>query len=153
MPDRDVPENARVVVGIDAAVRDVCDRESGDRQALDRALPKAQTALLGIVHRGIAQQHEATPELYVPLPGLVERRKGRGRRRIVEEGVTRIPEILEPIRVGIVGYGWMARYTLAFMDAYLKHDAEALSFLKKTAAENAVPKHFMFVTYRGGGGV
>ena len=29
---------------------------------------------------------------------------------------------------GIVGYGWAARYTLEFLNAYLKHDAAATAF-------------------------
>jgi len=33
---------------------------------------------------------------------------------------------------GIVGYAWIARYTLHFLDAYFKHDADALAWLKKT---------------------
>ena len=49
---------------------------------------------------------------------------------------------------GIVGYGWVARYTLEFLDAYLKHDAAAMEFLKKNPAENGVPPHMMTVEYR-----
>ena len=54
---------------------------------------------------------------------------------------------------GITGYAWIARYTLQFLDAYLKHDAAAMSYLKKTPAENGVPKHFMAVQYRPAKGV
>jgi dienelactone hydrolase len=49
---------------------------------------------------------------------------------------------------GITGYAWIARYTLQFLDAYLKHDAAAMGYLKKTPAENGAPKHFMTVDYR-----
>jgi pimeloyl-ACP methyl ester carboxylesterase len=42
----------------------------------------------------------------------------------------------------------VARYTLNFLDAYLKHDASAVSFLKRTPAENGVPKHFMAASFR-----
>lgn len=49
---------------------------------------------------------------------------------------------------GTVGYGWVARYTLAFLNAYLKHDTEAMQFLKKTPAENGVPPHMMTVNFR-----
>jgi len=48
----------------------------------------------------------------------------------------------------IAGYAWMARYTLAFLNGYLKHDGAAMNFLKKTPAENGVPAHLMTVTYR-----
>jgi tetratricopeptide (TPR) repeat protein len=49
---------------------------------------------------------------------------------------------------GIIGYAWIGRYTLHFLDAYLKHDAPALAWLKKTAAENGAPQHFLWATYR-----
>ena len=54
---------------------------------------------------------------------------------------------------GIVGYAWVARYTLKFLDAYLKHDAQAMAFLKKTPAEVGVPPHMMTVDFRGGKGI
>jgi tetratricopeptide (TPR) repeat protein len=49
---------------------------------------------------------------------------------------------------GIIGYAWLARYTLKFLDAYLKLDAAALDYLKKKPAENGVPKHVMAVSFR-----
>ena len=45
-------------------------------------------------------------------------------------------------------HAWVARYTLNFLDANLKHDAAALAFLKKAPAENGVPKHFMATSFR-----
>jgi len=54
---------------------------------------------------------------------------------------------------GIAGYAWIARYTLEFLDAYLKHDAQAMAFLKKTAAEVGVPPHMMTVDFRAGAGI
>ena len=54
---------------------------------------------------------------------------------------------------GITGYAWMARYTLQFLNAYLKEDAAALTFLKNTPAQNGVPKHFIDVSYRAASGV
>ena len=53
---------------------------------------------------------------------------------------------------GITGYAWVARYTEHFLDAYLKHDATAMAWLKKTAAENGAPPHFLTATYRAGSG-
>ena len=44
-------------------------------------------------------------------------------------------------------YAWVARYTLNFLDAYLKHDASAKAVLEKTPAENGVPKHFMGIKF------
>jgi tetratricopeptide (TPR) repeat protein len=51
------------------------------------------------------------------------------------------------------GYGWVARYTLQFLDAYLKHDEAAVAYLKKTPLENGVPSHLMSVTYRAAKGL
>jgi Dienelactone hydrolase and related enzymes len=45
-------------------------------------------------------------------------------------------------------YAWVARYTLEFLDAYLKHDTEAQAFLRNTPAANGVPKHIMSVNFR-----
>lgn len=47
-----------------------------------------------------------------------------------------------------VSYAWVARYTLGFLDASLKDDASAMTFLKNTPAENGVPKHFMSLNFR-----
>jgi tetratricopeptide (TPR) repeat protein len=54
---------------------------------------------------------------------------------------------------GIVGYAWIARYTVHFLDAYLKQDATAMAWLKKTPAENGAPQHFLSVSYRPAKGV
>jgi hypothetical protein len=45
-------------------------------------------------------------------------------------------------------YAWVALYTLKFLDTYLKHDDSAKAFLKKSPAENGVPKHFMAIKFR-----
>ncbi len=49
---------------------------------------------------------------------------------------------------GVVGYAWVCRYTLNFLDAYLKHDSAAMAFLKKTPAENGVPSHLLATSFR-----
>jgi pimeloyl-ACP methyl ester carboxylesterase len=49
---------------------------------------------------------------------------------------------------GAAGYTWVARYTLWFLDAYLKHDAAALARLKAAPATNGVPGHVMGSQYR-----
>jgi tetratricopeptide (TPR) repeat protein len=53
---------------------------------------------------------------------------------------------------GMAGYQWVARYTREFLDAYLKHDANAMTFLKKTPADNHVPRHVMIAGYRAAQG-
>lgn len=53
---------------------------------------------------------------------------------------------------GITGYAWVARYTLHFLDAYLKHDAPAMEWLKKTPGQNGAPLHFLTASYRAASG-
>jgi pimeloyl-ACP methyl ester carboxylesterase len=49
---------------------------------------------------------------------------------------------------GITGYAWIARYTLHYLDAYLKHDTAAHAWLTNTPAENGAPAHFLSVSVR-----
>ena len=49
---------------------------------------------------------------------------------------------------GITGYALIARYTLHFLNAYLKHDASGTDFLKRTPAENGAPLHTVQVSFR-----
>jgi dienelactone hydrolase len=53
----------------------------------------------------------------------------------------------------MAGYAWMVRYTLQFLDAYLKHDAAAMAFLKRTPEQNGVPKRVMIAGYRAAHGI
>jgi len=54
---------------------------------------------------------------------------------------------------GAIGYGWVARYVLAFLDDYLKGDAAAATFLTNPPAANGAPAHFISVNYRKAKGV
>jgi len=45
-------------------------------------------------------------------------------------------------------YAWVARYSLDFLDAQLKHVASAKAFLGKSPSSNGVAKHFMDVRFR-----
>jgi hypothetical protein len=49
---------------------------------------------------------------------------------------------------GAESYNWMARYTLEFLNAYLRHDEAAVLFLKRTPADNGVPRHLMAASLR-----
>jgi tetratricopeptide (TPR) repeat protein len=49
---------------------------------------------------------------------------------------------------GVLGYGLVAKYTVEFLDAYLKHDPAAIEFLKRPPTGNGAPEHFMSVNYR-----
>jgi tetratricopeptide (TPR) repeat protein len=54
---------------------------------------------------------------------------------------------------GATAYLWMARYVLQFLNAQLKEDESAKGFLRRTPAENGVPRHFMEVSYRAAANV
>lgn len=49
---------------------------------------------------------------------------------------------------GADSYNWTVRYSLAFLDVYLKHRSAALAFLRDTPAENGVPPHLINSTFR-----
>lgn len=49
---------------------------------------------------------------------------------------------------GTASYAWVARYTLWFLDAYLKHDTASLARLMATPATNGVPGHVMGSQFR-----
>lgn len=53
---------------------------------------------------------------------------------------------------GMIGYAWICRYTLNFLNAYLKHNPAATAFLKRTPAENGVPSHILATNFRPGEG-
>jgi tetratricopeptide (TPR) repeat protein len=54
---------------------------------------------------------------------------------------------------GVPSYAWIARYTLKFLDAYLKRDAAAMTYLENTPAQNGVPPHLFGVDYRRAKGI
>ncbi len=49
---------------------------------------------------------------------------------------------------GVESYGWMARYTREFLDAYLKQDQGAMAFLKSSPSKAGVPEHVLGVTFQ-----
>lgn len=49
---------------------------------------------------------------------------------------------------GAISYNWMARYALAFLNAYLKGDQAALQFLSRSPVDNGVPPHLMSTSVR-----
>lgn len=51
---------------------------------------------------------------------------------------------------GVRSFGWMARYTREFLDAYLKQDQAAMVFLKSSPSKAGVPEHLLGVTFQAG---
>jgi dienelactone hydrolase len=51
-----------------------------------------------------------------------------------------------------MAYSWTARYVERFLDAYLKNDAKAMTFLDNKPAANKAPAHMLSVERRKGGG-
>lgn len=52
------------------------------------------------------------------------------------------------LQEGAESYNWMARYTREFLDAYLKNEASAAAFIRRTPAENGVPPHLMAADFQ-----
>ena len=48
----------------------------------------------------------------------------------------------------VVSYGWLARYTLEFLNAYLKHNAAGQAFLRRMPEENGAPAGLMAAHFR-----
>ena len=67
--------------------------------------------------------------------------------RFRKQGVQFDPADYSP-EEGAESYNLVARYTLAFLNAYLKHDADGVAFLKRIPAENGVPRHLIAASYR-----
>ncbi|MYN25862.1 hypothetical protein GTP69_05535 [Duganella sp. CY42W] len=44
-----------------------------------------------------------------------------------------------------LAHGWMGRYVLAFLNAYLRNDAAALAFMNNKPAANKVPTHLLVI--------
>jgi pimeloyl-ACP methyl ester carboxylesterase len=67
--------------------------------------------------------------------------------RFRKEGLHFVPADYS-LEEGAESYNWIARYTLEFLDAYLRHDPEASTFLRRTPSENGVPKHLIAASFR-----
>jgi dienelactone hydrolase len=50
-------------------------------------------------------------------------------------------------------YGWVARYTLEFLNAYLKHDSAGMDFLNNPVTKNGVPPLIMDIEHHEGTGI
>ena len=66
--------------------------------------------------------------------------------RFRKEGLHFVPADYS-LEEGAESYNWIARYTLEFLDAYLRHDPEAATFLRRTPSENGVPKHLIAASF------
>jgi dienelactone hydrolase len=84
--------------------------------------------MLGLVHRELGSMLQRNEDVWKGF--AADQRSDEGR----EEGID--------------GYAWLSRYTIQFLDAYLKHDAAAAAWLEKTPAQNGVPKHVITTEYR-----
>jgi pimeloyl-ACP methyl ester carboxylesterase len=67
--------------------------------------------------------------------------------RFKKEGIHFVPADYS-LEDGAISYGWIARYTMEFLNEYLKNDSEAGAFLRRTPAENGVPQHLIATTIR-----
>ena len=67
--------------------------------------------------------------------------------RFRKEGLRFVPADYS-LEEGAETYNWVARYTLQFLNAYLKHDEAAIAFLGRAPAENGVPRHLIGANFR-----
>jgi dienelactone hydrolase len=67
--------------------------------------------------------------------------------RFRREGLQFVPADYS-LQDGDLSYNWVARYTLQFLNAYLKHDLAAMAYLRRTPAENGIPKHLIAASFR-----
>jgi pimeloyl-ACP methyl ester carboxylesterase len=67
--------------------------------------------------------------------------------RFKKEGIQFVPADYS-LEDGAISYNWIARYTMEFLNEYLKNDSQAGAFLRRTPAENGVPQHLMATTIR-----
>ena len=67
--------------------------------------------------------------------------------RFRKEGLRFVPADYS-LEEGAETYNWVARYTLEFLNAYVKHDVAAMAFLRRTPGENGVPKHLIAASFR-----
>jgi hypothetical protein len=94
--------------------------------------------MLGMTHRQYGSMFQRNEDVWKDFhdPEFPDRRKADYGR---EDGMT--------------AYGCVARYTLQFLNAYLKQDAAAAAYLSRSPASNGVPRHFMEVNYRPAKGI
>lgn len=71
--------------------------------------------------------------------------------RFRKEGLHFVPADYS-LEEGAQSYNWIARFTLEFLNAYLKHDPASMAFLKNTPAQNDVPKHLIAASFRPASG-
>jgi pimeloyl-ACP methyl ester carboxylesterase len=67
--------------------------------------------------------------------------------RFRKEGLRFVPADYS-LEEGAETYDWVARYTLEFLNAYLKHEVGPMEFLRHTPGENGVAKHLIAASFR-----
>lgn len=67
--------------------------------------------------------------------------------RFRKEGLRFVPADYS-LEEGAETYDWVARYTLEFLNAYLKHEVGSMEFLRHTPSENGVAKHLIAASFR-----
>jgi len=67
--------------------------------------------------------------------------------RFKREGAQFVPAGYS-LRDGDESYGWIARYTMEFLKAYLEHDQNAHTYLMRNPSENDVPVRLMMTSFR-----
>jgi dienelactone hydrolase len=110
--------------------------------ALTDAKEKSQAIVLEDWTAGDLLQVRLLAVSHIQFSSLYQRSE-----RFQREGMQFVPKGYS-LEDGAESYNWMARYILEFLNAYLKNNREARSFLMNTPAENGVPSRLMTMEFR-----
>jgi pimeloyl-ACP methyl ester carboxylesterase len=110
--------------------------------ALTDAKEKSQAIVLDDWTAGDILQVRLLAISHIQFSSLYQRSE-----RFKREGMQFVPKGYS-LQDGAESYNWMARYILEFLNAYLKNNREARSFLMNTPVENGVPSRLMTTEFR-----
>jgi dienelactone hydrolase len=109
---------------------------------LSDSAEKANARILNEWVRGDLWQIRMLAISHIQFSSLFQRSE-----RFKHEGAHFVPAGYS-LQDGSESYGWIARYTKEFLEAYLKHDPNAHAFLMHRPAENRVPSRLMTTSFR-----
>jgi dienelactone hydrolase len=111
-------------------------------EALTDAKEKNQAAVLDDSTAGDILQVRLLAISHIQFSSLYQRSE-----RFKREGMQFVPKGYS-LQDGVESYNWMARYILEFLNASLKNNREAHSFLMNTPVKNGVPSRLMMTEFR-----
>jgi dienelactone hydrolase len=110
--------------------------------ALSDPTQKANAAILNEWTHGDLFQIRMLAISHIQFSSLYQRSE-----RFKREGAQFVPAGYS-LQDGSESYGWIARYTKEFLEAYLKHEQNAHAYLVNSPAGNEVPSRLMMISFR-----